>query len=93
MGNQKQLLEQELANSKNSIRALENQIKSPQFSVKKSTIKQTQDSSNLSGINMESLISELSSITSDEKVFQFLREKSKNKMVESTSEEEYAKLQ
>lgn len=42
---------------------------------------------------MESLISELSSITSDEKVFQFLREKSKNKMVESTSEEEYAKLQ
>lgn len=93
MGNQKQLLEQELANSKNSIRAIENQIKSPQFSVKKSTIKQTQDSSNLSGINMESLISELSSITSDEKVFQFLREKSKNKMVESTSEEEYAKLQ
>ena len=93
MGNQKQLLEQELANSKNSIRAIENQIKSPQFSVKKSTIKQTQDSSNLSGINMESLISELSSITSDEKVFQVLREKSKNKMVESTSEEEYAKLQ
>ena len=93
MGNQKQLLEQELANSKNSIRAIENQIKSPQFSVKKSTIKQTQDSSNLSGINMESLISELSSITSDEKVFQFLREKSKNKMVESTSEEEYATLQ